>query len=64
MYEKNDNLWTVTLQLLNTSVEFHNDTETEVMIVVSETVHQIVGSLSLTQLDQTLRGPMVTVYYD
>ena len=60
--EKTDDPWTVTLQLNNGSVDFHFDTGAEVT-VVSETIHKKVGSPSLTQSDQTLRSPIVTIHY-
>lgn len=46
--EKTDDPWIVTLQLNNTSVEFHMDTGVEVT-VVSDTIHNKVGSPSLTK---------------
>ena len=54
--DTNENLWIVTLQMNNTSVKFHIDTGAEVT-VINDSVHEKVGSPSLTQSDQTLRGP-------
>ena len=52
----NDNPWIVTLQMNSIPVQFHIDTGAEVT-VINDTVHKKVGSPSLSQSDQTLRGP-------
>ena len=50
------NPWSVTLQLNSVPMKFHIDTGAEVT-VISESVHKKVGSPSLCEPDQTLRGP-------
>ena len=52
----NDNPWIVTLQMNSIPVQFHIDTGAEVT-VINDTVYKKVGSPSLSQSDQTLRGP-------
>ena len=53
---KTDNPWTVTLQLSGIPVKFHIDTGTKVT-VVSEAILENVGSPTLTQSEQILKGP-------
>ena len=53
---KTDNLWTVTLQLNGIPVKFHIDIGAEVT-VVNEAIHENVGSPTLTQSEQILKGP-------
>ena len=53
---KTDKPWTVTLQLNGIPVKFHIDTGAEVT-AVSETIHENVGSPTLTQSEQILKGP-------
>ena len=50
------NPWSVTLQLNSVPVKFHIDTGAEVT-VISESIYKKVGSPSLCEPDQTLRGP-------
>ena len=50
------NPWSVTLELNSVPVKFHIDTGAEVT-VISESIYKKVGSPSLCEPDQTLRGP-------
>ena len=50
------NPWSVILQLNSVPVNIHIDTGAEVT-VISESIYKKVGSLSLCEPDQTLRGP-------
>ena len=56
----NDDPWLVTIQLEGKPVVFHIDTGAEVS-VITETVHEEIGSPPLSSARQTLRGPSNSV---